>query len=525
MKNIQQVAANLMSLVLVLFVPMHVVAQDGTAVEPPVYSSSIIITEVQTGGASASDEFIELYNTGFTNVDLAGWQVRYVNAASASRETSLLATLEPAAGESLILGPRAYLVLRTATVILQDGLQSMTYTAKLSSADKAIALYRPDTATCELHVQDAVAWGTSIDGEGQAPPVAVPLADRLLRRTRNADGFYADTNHNDYDFVASSVVKSSASNGKVVEATPGADNTVINAVALPPATGAGSNLAPVAIDDCVVPDDPLKDNGQLGQSDESPPSSTEVPPAQSGDQAQPSLSVADLGLNAPQLSEILPNPASPLTDAEDEFVELYNPNDAPFDLSGFTLESGKRHYTFVIGTMLAPKEFKAFFAAQTHLSLPNSAGQILLLDPLGNVIGQTDSYGTAKDDYAWVLAAGVWQWTTKPTPNASNVIAAPLTKTTSKVTPAAKTSVKGAATTKATKATTKKATATAQTAMTSETTRSPLHPGVLALVGGLALLYGAYEYRSDVANRIHQFRVYRATRRENRQCAKGRRSD
>ena len=46
------------------------------------------------------------------------------------------------------------------------------------------------------------------------------------------------------------------------------------------------------------------------------------------------------GKMAPIINEILPDPASPLTDADDEFIELYNPNDTTFDLSDFKLAFG-----------------------------------------------------------------------------------------------------------------------------------------------------------------------------------------
>ena len=42
---------------------------------------------------------------------------------------------------------------------------------------------------------------------------------------------------------------------------------------------------------------------------------------------------------------------------------------------------------------------------------------------------------------------------------------------------------------------------------------SPIYAWTLALVTGLALLYGAYEYRADLANRIYGFRRYVAARR------------
>ena len=39
--------------------------------------STLVVSEVQTGGASASDEFVEIANQGAAPVDLAGLEVVY----------------------------------------------------------------------------------------------------------------------------------------------------------------------------------------------------------------------------------------------------------------------------------------------------------------------------------------------------------------------------------------------------------------------------------------------------------------
>src|SRR5581483_6407909 len=67
----------------------------------------------------------------------------------------------------------------------------------------------------------------------------------------------------------------------------------------------------------------------------------------------PVLPVSDIGLAAPVLNELLPNPAAPASDNEDEFIELYNSNSKTFDLSGFRLQVGTRtthDYVFPAGT-------------------------------------------------------------------------------------------------------------------------------------------------------------------------------
>jgi hypothetical protein len=241
--------------------------------------------------------------------------------------------------------------------------------------------------------------------------------------------------------------------------------------------------------------------------------------------AQNSIPANDLGLAAPIITELLPNPAEPKSDSEDEYIELYNSNSQPFDLTGFKLEIGtstKHFYTFPAGTMLAANGFTAFFSVDTALSLSNSGSQVWLLDPLGTVISQTDPYGTAKEGQAWALANGTWYWTSNATPNGSNIIVTALTTSKLSVGSASKSSAKTA---KA-KATAAKSTKTASkkikstnakatqptTSVLAGSSAAPIHPGVLAGVGAAALLYGLYEYRNDLANRFYKFRRDRAAR-------------
>lgn len=216
---------------------------------------------------------------------------------------------------------------------------------------------------------------------------------------------------------------------------------------------------------------------------------------------------SDAGLAAPQISEVLPNPAPPVTDADGEFIELYNSNSSAFDLSGFSLQTGTtslHKYTFPEGTKLEAHEFKAFYSSDTGLSLSNSDGQVKLLEPGGNSLGQTDEYTGAKDGYAWVTADGLWQWTTSPTPNAKNVITSP---------PPGKKLSKSSAGSKKKSAT--------GLALGSSSSNSPpasppagsLHPAILAGIGGLAVVYALYEYRHDLANQLYRFRRYREARR------------
>lgn len=220
------------------------------------------------------------------------------------------------------------------------------------------------------------------------------------------------------------------------------------------------------------------------------------------------------GKAAPIVNELLPNPASPQTDADDEFIELYNPNDTVFDLSGFKLAFGStnpREYTFPEGTLLQPKEFKAFTSGDTSISLSNSVAQVWLLDPNEQVIGQSEPYSKAKDGQAWALDNGKWVWTALATPNKANAISSNTGSGGGK--PAA--AVLGISDMSGSGA----AGSAAAVGNTAETLNdaAPLHPAVLAVVGLAALGYAVYEYRHDMSNKIFQLKRYLRNRRAVRQ--------
>lgn len=248
-----------------------------------------------------------------------------------------------------------------------------------------------------------------------------------------------------------------------------------------------------------------------------PPPATiiSIPVSEDGKKKGPFMPAGNIGLEAPVLNELLPNPASPQRDADDEFIELYNPNNKPFDLTGFKLQTvstgsgSKRTYTFPEGTLLKSKSFAAYPSSNISISLNNSGAQIMLLDPFDEVISQTEPYGKAKDGWSWALAEGKWYWTTTPTPGTQNTISADGISGGSTSAGGVGT-VEGASTTG-----TAHSSAAGGSANTGGQTNT-LHPGVLVGVAAAALLYGLYEYRGDIKNTIYRIRRDGIFRRKNR---------
>ena len=246
--------------------------------------------------------------------------------------------------------------------------------------------------------------------------------------------------------------------------------------------------------------------------------------------------IANAGLILPVISEMLPNPASPQTDEKDEFVELYNPNSIPFSLAGYKLQTGRSFsYSLNFTDQVIPAlSYVDFTSGASPLTLSNTDGLARLLDSSGLVVDQTDAYGLAPEGQSWALIEGFWMWTLSPTPAMANSLTLPLPPIIKE--PAVKaTTTKQAApikpkTSNVKAASATKSTSTNQPSATGSGSSPPkpssrLHPAILAGVGGLALIYGVYEYRHDIKNALYRFKRYRIAGKENRQSSEGGRGD
>jgi len=545
-----------------VFVAMPLpVSADAALPDPPAQHAEapVIITEVQAGSStSASEEFIELYNTTSQAVDLSAgdWQLQIASSTATTWDAPLRTI--PLSG--IIAGGQHMIVASQYTSNSQTIQYLHTSAAQwFSSGISASAghirlIYTVDAlqgdGSCVTAgmIADTVEWSTPQNGAATVPSITgrnvfvtpkttgLPAGNSLVRLIDPVRQQYIDTNNDAQDFGLATIPTPAVANTGVAATSPD-DSLWQVAAILPPELACTPNPLPQVDPSTPAPDpggqsvlqppvgSPPSDEGNGGSAGDLPPQS-----APTGQAALPSIPVADSGLLGPQLSELLPNPASPQTDAADEFIELYNPNSVAFDLTGFSLSTGARTYIFPSGTLLAPDTFTAFFSVVTKLALPNSGGQVTLFDPVGGIVMQAMPYGVAKDGYAWVFISNAWQWTTTPTPSAPNKMAHPATTskatvTNAKASTSPKTAKKAAAAKPIAKAGVVKSVSTRSSAIkpTAEVTAdSPLHPMILAGVAALALLYGAYEYRTDLANRIHQFRKYRSARRAARASVKGR---
>ncbi|MGC1177162.1 MAG: lamin tail domain-containing protein [Candidatus Saccharimonadales bacterium] len=442
---------------------------------------SLVISQLKI--TSSNGQFITLYNSTDSALDMGKYQLEYFNSYDLGKATSskLIAL-------SGILPPHGYFMVNDSALLLCYQLTVDSVSLGLSSTAgmvEVLAFNQSNPGGSAVPVlQDYVGWSKTAAAGAQTLPSSTSAF--LQRQPVDAANNPA-------------VATAGAGNWQAVQ--PGSGNACDLVGA-----GSGGSVVPTGLSQLLPGDEPQATI--IGQIDDT-----------SGVQSSAGLPAADIGLMAPQITEILPNPTGTGNDATDEFIELYNPNAVSFDLTGFGLQVGTtalHSFTFPAGASLPAKGFTAFYSADTGLSLSNTSGQAKLLDPLGNSISATGAYDTAKDGYAWALAKGSWYWTTQPTPGAANVIKQPpatkkgASKTSSKSkASASKGKIKGA---KAAKA----SSLTGSNFNSDTASVTPIHPWTLALVAGLALLYGAYEYRTDLANRIYQLRRYVKTRRAGR---------
>lgn len=433
-------------------------------------SPSLVITQLKV--TSNNGQYVMLYNATDTVLDMGRYQLEYFNSydlskATSSRLITLIGSLPPH-GYYLVNDNQMLLCYQLTVNAVSLGFSTVAGLIQILTLSQS----SPGSSASPV-VQDYVGWSKTAVSGAQTLPANVDAT--LIRQPVD---------------VGNNPIVNTPGSGTWLSVQPDTSNTCNFVISASPTVGIASGAS------------------QLLPS--SPPPAI-ILPAQSLETSTISINT---GLMSPQISEILPNPSGTGNDATDEFIEIYNSNSAPFDLSGYSFQAGIssfHDYVLPATTMLPAQSYTVFYASRTGLSLSNTGGQVKLLDPSGVSISATGVYDTAKNGLSWANANGNWSWTNIPTPGTINIISQ---------TAVAKTTVVQAPTISAAP-TGDKTSNLSQTAPTSSVAKAattgsnltPIHNWTLALVAFAAILYGAYEYRTDLGNRIHKFKEYVRTRR------------
>lgn len=392
---------------------------------------SVVISQLSTGDTqSASNEIVELYNNSPGDIDISNWCIRYATAANTLQGSPRYCFVSSDTQTKIYLSSHQYALVVTSGVTVPGGgsPDGRFSGSGMAAAGGHIVLQNGTGVTI-----DTLGWGTATAAKTAA--ASAPTSAQSIVRKTASDGILKDTGDNKSDFETRTPLMHG---GGVYEVRTPVDlcgNLDAIQEALPAGYGydeAGncelltsdlcSNIAVIQLE---IPHGLQRNND--GSCSEPPidictnldglqvilPSGY----ARSGD-----ICVA-LESRALWLDEILPNVTG--SDTGHEFIELYNPNDAPISLDGYVLYIGKnfeKPYALpaIADKMVIPAYgFVAFTDSELGVTLLNTSGGIRLVAPAGNPVSET-YYSEPKDDQAWAYVDGVWQYTSLPTPGYAN---------------------------------------------------------------------------------------------------------
>lgn len=429
--------------------------------ESPDVPPQVLIAALQTGRlGGAGDDYVLLHNNSDTAVDITGWKLQY-RAASGSGTSGWAAkrvfACEPTVQDCAVV-IEAHSNLVASTYVVSD-VANQPLSSGFSNIGGQVRLLQPVAGSTDFIPVDTLGYGTAAEYEG-AHAAPAPSAGQVIGRKADDADELIDTNDNGADFTVGCITPTAAGSAEVSPCP----------------------VEPVANEDDQTAGD------QPGQTDDGITPATYAPLV---------------------ITELLPDPASPALDSNDEFIELYNPSGQNVSLAGYTLETGADFkYRFTLGEVTVPGgSYYAVYSAESHLSLTNTGTGVRILSPAGDVLDVVTSYGQAKTGQTWAKSGNTWQWSTQPTPaQPNNVVVEPIKAAAAAVVTTKKAAAPAA---KKTTASTKAPAApktTAAKAVKTEASVAPqpqqqdsntLNYAILGAAGLGVLGYIGYEYRQE----------------------------
>lgn len=153
-------------------------------------ATHLVVSEVMTGGESASDEFIEIYNPTGGTLPLAGIELVYVSASGATISRR-------AAWESGSVPPYAHLLVANESGIFAT-VADARYSSGMSGSGGSVAL----RGSGEETAIDAVGWGSAANDWMEGNAADAPASGSSIERLPGGDaGSGFDSGDNATDFV------------------------------------------------------------------------------------------------------------------------------------------------------------------------------------------------------------------------------------------------------------------------------------------------------------------------------------
>jgi len=121
-------------------------------------------------------------------------------------------------------------------------------------------------------------------------------------------------------------------------------------------------------------------------------------------------------------NEILPSPSGP--DSENEWIEIFNPNNFDVDLTGWKIKDNEgktTEFIFPQGTKIPARGFLVLKRPETKITLNNSGDRLELLSPASEIIDSV-FFKNAPRAKSYNRTSSGWNWSLNLTPGKKNVI-------------------------------------------------------------------------------------------------------
>ena len=202
-------------------------SQAASSVAWPI-STGLLLAEVVTGGASASDEYVEITNGGSVDADLGGIELVYITSSGAA------VTRKATWSSPRPLGPGQHLLVANVLGVYAPTADA-SYSGGLAATGGALALRVVGGAPI-----DALGWGDATNGfvEGTAAP-APAARSSIERKPGGIGGNVIDTNDNALDWLVNA-----APSAQNLAAPPVPAPTATSSPSLPPSASPSPNASP-----------------------------------------------------------------------------------------------------------------------------------------------------------------------------------------------------------------------------------------------------------------------------------------
>lgn len=212
-------------------------------------SPHLVISQVQTGGGTANDEFVEIFNRGADPIDLNGYRVVYRSAGGSNDVQNPLASWNT----STIIPPGGYYLI-ASTVYDGAVTPNRTYdptalAVSMGGAGGGLAIRFGDNNTGAII--DSIGWGTATNIFVEGTTTAAPAVNNSQAR-KNSGCQDTDNNANDLESVTPSAPRNAST---APFACSGGGTTLFAAINANPSTVSpgGSTLITVTVIPATTP--------------------------------------------------------------------------------------------------------------------------------------------------------------------------------------------------------------------------------------------------------------------------------